>query len=279
MKLLITGATGNVGRATIAQLPLDRVEVYASVRDIQTARKVFPDERIHLLALDFEQGAVLGRAMSFDSILLIRPPQIAKEEVFRNFLSSVSRETRIVFLSVQGADTKSYLPHAKIEKAIVEMGFPHLFLRPSYFMENLLTTLRPELQEHGRIFLPSGSLPFNWISAWDIGTIAAKGLQGIIAEQAVTLTSSEWHGFASVISMINQECGTSFRYESPGLFRFVITLWRQGKPVSFILVMLLLHFLPRLQKPLPVSSDFVRFTGEEPQGLRDFIEEHREAFY
>ncbi|WKK78452.1 NmrA family NAD(P)-binding protein [Marivirga salinae] len=51
----------------------------------------------------------------------------------------------IVFLSVQGAEKQSYIPHHKIEKLIVESQIPYTFIRPAYFMQNFITTLGKDI--------------------------------------------------------------------------------------------------------------------------------------
>lgn len=103
----------------------------------------------------------------FDSLFLMRPPQIGDiPRYFKPVVDRIAKSSirRVVFLSVQGAEDMAYLPHAKIEKLLAESGLSYVFLRPGYFMSNLLTTLRADLVEKGEIFLPAGRLKFNWVS-------------------------------------------------------------------------------------------------------------------
>ena len=159
MKILITGATGNVGGAVLDKLEPQDADVYAGVRDIERAKTQLNCRDSQLCLIDFEKEKY--PQIDFDAVFLIRPPQLAKPDLFRKYLKTLKPTTKIVFLSVQGAERKSYLPYAKIEKVICDLGLKHVFIRPSYFMENLTTTLWDELVENNRIYLPSSDLKFN----------------------------------------------------------------------------------------------------------------------
>jgi len=61
---------------------------------------------------------------------------------------------QVVFLSVQGAEKSKVIPHNRIESLIIEYGMEYIFLRPGYFMQNLTTTLLPDIIKRRQIFLP-----------------------------------------------------------------------------------------------------------------------------
>lgn len=49
-------------------------------------------------------------------------------------------------------------------------------------------------------------------------------------------------------------------------------------PKGMIIVMILLHFLPRFQKEPGISDFFERLTGKPPTDLHTFIERERAKF-
>lgn len=278
MNILVTGATGNVGKAVLEQLHKrpGHANITAAVRDIKRGKeKLGPHQ--NCILFDLEKG--IYPDLGFDTIFLVRPPQIADQALFEKFLRQIDPQTRVVFLSVQGADTRAYLPHAKIEKVIKSLGLPHHFLRPSYFMENILTTLWEELSTNKRIFMPSGNLEFNWIAIEDIAEVGARALLGEVSQTEITLTNTERHGFEAVVELINRHCGTDLIYTSPSLIQFVTYSIRQGQPLSYTLVMLLLHYLPRFSRQQdPVSQDFEDITGRPPTTIDTFIKAHCQRF-
>lgn len=219
MKILITGATGNVGGAVLTKLQHTKHELFAGVRDIEAARA-----RLKLgcqyCVVDFEKE--IYPEQPFDAVFLVRPPRLAKVGLFGKLLESLQPDTKIVFLSVQGADKKAYLPHAKIEKVITELSLPHVFLRPTYFMENLTTTLWPELKKNRRIYLPSGDLKLNWIAVSDVAEVAAIALTRDLKDEALELCTTEPLGFGEVVNLINVHCGTTLSYSSPSLLGYLL---------------------------------------------------------
>lgn len=276
MNLLVTGATGNVGRVVLQRLIDSGFKPYAGVRDTQAA-KARLELDCHYCVFDLEKE--LYPEKLFDAVFLLRPPHLATSKPFKSFLKSLSPVTKVVFLSVQGADKKTYLPHAKIEKLITELGLKHIFLRPSYFMENLTTTLWPELLRNKRIFLPSAGLKFNWIAISDIAEVAAIALTQELQTEALELCTDQQLGFQEIITLINALCGTRLSYESPSLFRFLAYSFKQRQGLSFTLVMLLLHYLPRFSKGNEgIANDLEHVTGKPALSMEAFIRQSCQIF-
>lgn len=272
-KILVTGATGNVGSEVLRQLRARGANAVADLRSVPDCATSAQDT----VVVDFENG--VAPRDDYAAIFLLRPPQLANADMFRNFLSGYSRDTRIVFLSVQGADTKGYLPHAKIEKVIVEMGFPHVFVRPSYFMDNLTTTLWPELQENRRIFLPAGGLKFDWVSVRDVAALSVAALIGETPEGGLCAATGQLFDFGEVIEQINATLGVSLRYEPATLWGYVSYSRTKGTSWGLIMVMLLLHYLPRFAptKKTPPPSALTEILGRAPESIEAFARRQSDA--
>ena len=275
MKILITGATGNVGGAILNKLD-SQADIYAGVRNIEKAKLHLRCRNYKLCVIDFEKEKY--PQIDFDAVFLIRPPQLANPDIFRKYITTLKPTAKVVFLSVQGADTKVYLPHAKIEKIISTLGFKHTFIRPTYFMENLTTTLWYELAENNRIYLPSSDLVFNWITVSDVAEVAMKALEYDLTKDSLEITGSSNLNFYQVVSAINKSCGTNVKYVSPSLIKFVVYNLKRKK-MSYILVMILLHYLPRFSKKNNrTSTDFQDVTGRQPVSIEKFIDDNRSKF-
>ena len=183
----------------------------------------------------------------------------------------------IVFLSVQGVEKSSIIPHHKIEKLIVESKIPYTFLRPAYFMQNFTTTLKNDLVNHKRIFLPAGNAKFTLIDASDIGKVA-----GIVLTQTEShhnksyeLTNNEILTFAEMAEKLSIGLGTKIKYESPNLIKFFLEKRKEKMPTMLILVMMMLHYLPRFQK-IPNITDYVKqITKNEPKTFNQFIDANK----
>lgn len=267
-RFLITGASGTVGSEVVRALDGQGHTV------VRGQRRADPGDPTRAV-VDFDTGA--APEGPFDAIFLMRPPQIADPEPFRRMLDRYDRATRIVFLSVSGAERKSYLPHAKIEKVVDEMGFTHCFIRPGYFMENLLTTLAGELAASGRIVLPAGKLGFDWVSARDVGEMAAHAMSAPKVAPALRVTTGQATGFGPALDIVNRAAGTRFRYAPKSVLGFVRYARRGGMDWPFILVMLMLHSLPRvMREPVP-PGDIENALGRPPETLYDWALRNAEA--
>ena len=272
-QILITGANGNVGQALLRHFsPGPDQRLFTAVRNDRPGT--------HERFFDFTDPATARAALrDIDVLFLLRPPQISDVRRYIAPLLATAEErgvSHVVFLSVQGAENQSIIPHAKIEKLLRESGLHYTFIRPSYFMQNLTTTLRRDIREDDRIFLPAGEAPFLWVDVEDIGRAIAIVLRDHTAhrDRAYTITGSERIAFPRVAELLTQTLGREIRYVSPNLLRFVVDRLRRGQGLSYTLVMLALHYLPRFQSPPEISDDLRRLTGREPRRLADFIREH-----
>ncbi len=246
------------------------------MRDIDRAKQTLGTGHRYCL-LDFERA--IYPEPGFEAVFLMRPPRLADPNQFERFLRQLDPATKIVFLSVMGAESRPYLPHARIERRIIKLGLRHTFIQPGYFMENLTTKLWEEMATRHRIFLSAGSLKLHWVAVKDVAEAAAIALTQNINGQGLTICNSESHGFAEVVDKINTICATDLTYQSPSLPVYVGHSLRRGKPLSFILVMLLLHYLPRFNRhSVTIKSDFKRFAGRTPISLDTFIAQNRPLF-
>ncbi len=273
--ILITGATGNVGQAILQHFkPNAHQKLYLA------SRKASADQ----LYFDFEdiEGTKATLAKT-DTLFLLRPPQISDVKKYFEPLINNAKEAEvkhIIFLSVQGAEDISFIPHAKIEKLIVASGISYTFIRPSYFMQNLSTTLLNDIKEQNRILLPAGNAKFLWVDVMDIGKAIASVLKDVIAHQnkAYTITGNELRNFEEVAHMLSETLGRKINYVSPNLLRFFFAKKKEGMKTPFILVMIMLHYLPRFQKAPRISGDLTELSGDAPIQLKQFMKREKEIW-
>ncbi len=278
-KVLITGATGNVGIEVLSALnKLDhQLEIYAGVRDTEFGNEKLSNFNIKTIKFDFINiKTYLPALKDVDLLFLLRPPQIADVKKYFAPLIEIAMQSsvkHIVFLSVQGVENSKIIPHHKIEKLIEDSKIPFTFLRPAYFMQNFTTTLRNDLVNNQRIYLPAGQAKFTLIDAEDIGYVTAKILtepQSHI-NKSYELTNYETLTFTEMAEKISKGIRKTVKFISPNLFQFFWTKRKQNVPAMLILVMIMLHYFPRFQKA-PKTTDCVKIiTGQEPISFDNFV--------
>jgi len=285
--ILITGATGNIGSEVIRYLYKNDTSnrIIAGVRNIEKAKIVFADyPKLEYVHFDFEDSDTFDGALTdIEKVFLLRPPHISDiDKYFKPLISRIKEKNvnEIVFLSVQGAEKSKVIPHNKIERLISEHGLEYIFLRPSYFMQNLTTTLIGDIKTKREIILPSGSAKFNWIDIVNIGEAGAILLDKFddYKNQAFELTGLENESFATVTSLINKAIENPIRFRNVNPLSFYRIKKRDGLEKGMIVVMLLLHLLPRFQNEPRISDFYEQLTSKKPTDLKTFIEREKRQF-
>lgn len=280
-QILVTGATGNIGIELIRFLLKSKSDnkIVAGVRNIESARNTFKElNGIDFVNFDFEQAGTFDKALkNIDSIFILRPPHISDIEKYFEPLIQKLKEHHVkelVFLSVQGAEKSKVIPHNKIEKLIRNYGLDYVFLRPSYFMQNLTTTLIEDIKTKRQIVLPAGRAKFNWIDIENIAEVAAMVLISFskYKNQAIELTGNENIDFYRVVELINKAIPDPLKYKSVNPIEFYKIKKKDGMIKGMIMVMIMLHFLPRFQKEPIISNNYEKITGKKPTELVEFID-------
>ena len=273
---------GNVGMEVIKSLQhIDpSLDLHARVRDLDADKTKFANFNIKFSVFSFLNLTSYHAALHGVEILfLLRPPQISQVEKYFKPIIQACQATgvkHIVFLSVQGVERSKIIPHHKIEKLIVDSGIQYTFLRPAYFMQNFTTTLRKDLVTNKQIYLPAGHAKFTLIDVRDMGAVAAAILTNLAhhINKAYDLTCNEKMTFQEMAMTLSKTLGTEIQFKSPNLISFFLTK-RKENPAMFILVMIMLHYLPRLQAE-PKTSDWVeKIIHRQPTTFEQFIQDHK----
>lgn len=176
MTILVTGATGRVGRHVVDQLVKRGTDVRVLTRD--PAKADFPAgvevARGDLLDVDALRAAFRGVSTLF---LL---GAVTGDEFTQALISlNVARESgvdRVVYLSVIHADRFVNVPHFAVksgaERMIEQVGFSATILRAAYFIDNE-HMIKDVIRDHGVYPMPIGGKGVAMVDARDIAEVAA----------------------------------------------------------------------------------------------------------
>lgn len=179
MTILVTGATGRVGRHVVQQLTDRGAKVRVLVRDPAKADVPAGVEiaQGELLNLDALRAAFQG----VRTLFLLNA--VAGDEFTQALVTlNIAREQgveRVVYLSVLHADRFVNVPHFAVksgaERMIQQMGFSATILRPAYFIDNELM-IKDVVLNHGVYPMPIGGKGVAMVDARDIAEVAALEL-------------------------------------------------------------------------------------------------------
>jgi uncharacterized protein YbjT (DUF2867 family) len=183
--LVVTGATGNIGRELIRELAARGADVRAIVRDPARAAALPAGragrggrlERVEWIVGDLDAPTTLTRAFAGADKLFLLTPGISTEHTVHAI--SAAREARvrhIVHLSSINvvADPMPAMGrwHHEREKLLRAAGLPVTFLRPGNFMTNALAWAAT-IREAGYVLDPVGPGRVASIDPVDIAAVAA----------------------------------------------------------------------------------------------------------
>lgn len=176
MTILVTGATGRVGRHVVDQLVTRGATVRVLTREPSKAN--FP------AAVEVAQGDLLDidalRAAFTGVRTLFLLNAVTGDEFSQALIAlNIAREMgieRVVYLSVLHADRFANVPHFAVksgaERMLHAMDFSATILRPSYFIDNEMM-IKDAIFDHGVYPMPIGSKGVAMVDARDIAEVAA----------------------------------------------------------------------------------------------------------
>lgn len=221
MTILVTGATGRVGRNVVDQLSERGAVVRVLTRD--PAKVSFPKNvevvKGDLLDIDSLRGAFSG----VNTLFLLNA--VTGDEFTQAIIAlNIAREAginRVVYLSVFEANRAVNVPHFAVkfgaERMLEAMGFSATILRPTYFIENEVM-IKDVIVNYNVYPMPIGSNGVAMVDARDIAEVAAIEL--IRRDQAPDLLPFD------IINLVGPDTLTGAN---------LATIWTEvlGRPVSY----------------------------------------------
>ncbi|MBN2971145.1 NmrA family NAD(P)-binding protein [Roseomonas aeriglobus] len=176
MTILVTGATGRVGRHVVDQLVQRNATVRVLTRDPSKAS--FPASvdvvQGELLDIDAMRSALAGVRTLF-LLNAVTGDEFTQAIVTLNLAREAGID-RIVYLSVFDADRAVNVPHFAVkhgaERMLTQMGFSATILRPTYFIDNE-AMVKDVIVNHGVYPMPIGNKGVAMVDARDIAEVAA----------------------------------------------------------------------------------------------------------
>lgn len=285
-KILITGATGNVGLSTLKLLESRNypdIEVVAAVRDIERARRIEGVENCNFIHFEFDEPASYDQVLEgVTKIVLIRPNQVS--DVSRYIFPFLAKAEKmgvkhIVFVSIVGAERNRIFANHRTENYFKKLSIPSTILRPSLYMQNLSSLHRQDILLHDRLNIPAGQGVVNYIDVRDVAEVIVTVLVNPGHEhQAYEITGPEVLDLYQIARLFSNELGREIKYSRPSTIRFVRQKLLDKKQLLYVVTLSLLYSAARAGKMNYTNEVFRTITGHGPRHLADFIHEYRHCW-
>ncbi|WP_326699252.1 SDR family oxidoreductase [Streptomyces sp. NBC_01754] len=163
MSIVVTGATGALGRLVVEQLlaTVPAGQVVAVVRDKEKATPLAA-RGVELRIADYGRPETLAGAFrAGDRVLLISGSEVGSRTAQHTAVIDAAKTAGVAQLAYTGilggpdADFLLAEEHKATERLILDSGLPYTFLRNGWYTENYTAALAPVL-EHGAVVANAG---------------------------------------------------------------------------------------------------------------------------
>lgn len=273
-KILVLGATGNVGRPLVKALLAKGEAVKAASRSGQ------PVEGAEGVVFDYADPASFGPAFNgVDRAYVMLPAGYvaAKELLLPVVEAAAASGVKIVFQSVFGVEADDSIPYRQVEIAIEKSGVPYVILRPNWFADNFHTYWKAGV-DHGAIAVPAADGKSSFIDVRDIAESAAAALTTDRFDgRAFNLTGPETLGYAEAATILSGVVGKPIAYTPVEDDAFIAILTGAGVPEDYARLLTSIFYPVRQGWTAVVTKDVETLTGKSPRSVETYAADNAAA--
>lgn len=279
--ILITGASGNVGREVVKQALAVGLKIRATFQSPAVAAKA--PAGLEGVIMDYAKPETIRPALrGVEKIFLVGPPERNLPALEANFIKEVraAGPRHIVKLSALGG-RESMFPsgHRDSEENIEASGLPYTFLRPNGFMQNLVNYNAGTIRSQNAFYGCQGNGAVSVVDIRDIAAVAvivlaATGHEG----KSYGLTGGEALTNEQVAEKISRVAGRKINYVDLPAAELKRGILSAGTSEWSADALLDLQRFYREGKASLVTDDFERLTGRKPIAFDRFARDYAFAF-
>jgi uncharacterized protein YbjT (DUF2867 family) len=282
--ILVTGATGNVGRHLVNQLVADGHAVRAFVTDEQEARELL-GPKVELAKGSFTDRASCDAAVrGVAKLYLLAPfhPDLASFEATMIAAAERAGVKHVVKHSVAGAQYEPGIAmgrwHRAGEKLLEKSAMAWTFLRNAGFTSNALYWIG-SIKAGGAVYQPMGDGALAVIDPRDIAAVAARVLTTPGHEgKAYDLTGPEALPMARQVAILGKVIGKELTYVDVPDAAAKDAMLGMGMPPPIVDAMLELTNLIRAGQTSQVTATVEQITGKPPRTFEAWARDNANAF-
>ena len=282
--ILITGASGTVGRELVKRMARPEERIRAMVRDRDRAASIaYPG--VDLVSGDFANIQSLDDALSgVNKAFLLTAPSPDQLEWETNFLEAASRSNlrHIVKLSALGAAPDSparlFRAHAEAEIRLQNSGIPYTILRPNQFMQNFLN-FRDSIIHRGEFYAPMGDGHISIVDVRDVAAVAEAVLCEYGYEDKIfDITGPESLTYADIASRFSLELGKPVAFVDVPPETMADAMLENGLPHWMVEGLLEMFAIWKFNGASEVAGTITHVAKGEPTSFRQFAHDYAPQF-
>ncbi|AKQ44724.1 FMN-dependent NADH-azoreductase [Rufibacter radiotolerans] len=285
--ILVTGATGTIGSATVKALDSLGADVRAGVRSLIKGENLRRLPGVELVELNFSHPESLRVAFTGVSTAFLITPFTEDQVQMAKQLVDAAQEAgvrHVVRLSASGAEAEPGIQlgrwHREAEDYLKGKELNYTLLRPGAFMQNFVHQHAASIKSENAFYMPMGQGRVSYIDARDIGEVAAEillrpeGHDG----KAYTLTGPEALSGEEIAEIFSSVLGREIKYVDVPEEGARNAMQQMQLPNWMIDSLLELYSISRAGYASGVTSDVQEVIGRRPYTFREFVETYHDCF-
>jgi uncharacterized protein YbjT (DUF2867 family) len=280
--VLVTGATGRVGRAVVDLLIDAGVPVRALTHRSEAAAAL--PANVDVVTGDLTVPESLDAGLrGVGAVFLVWTARSATAPAVVERLATYAR--RVVFLSSPHQTPHPFFQqpnplavlHADIERLIAAAGLESTIIRPGMFASNALFWWATAIRAGGVVRWPYGAAETAPVDDRDVAAVAARTLyQDGYAGGGYVLTGPQSLSQAEQVSIIGDVLGRRIKFAelSPDEFRSEM----EGSWPRPVVDMLLTAWGATIGRPAFITATVSDILGSAPRSFRQWVADHATAF-
>ncbi|MGW5231314.1 SDR family oxidoreductase [Streptomyces nodosus] len=278
MSIVVTGATGHLGRHVVEQL-LEKVPAEQITAVVRTPEKAagFAERGVRIAVADYNVPETFdGLFTAGDRVLLISGNEFDKGRTGQHrIVLDAARAAGVAlfaYTSAPGSLTAALADdHRDTEEAILASGVPHVLLRNGWYSENYTEQLAPVL-EHGAVVAAAGEGRVASAARADYAAAAVAVLTGEGHENTTyELGGDTAWGFAEYAAELSRQTGGEIAYNAVSVEDLTGILTGAGLPAPLAAILAGVDASVEKGELAVTTGDLSRLTGRATTPLAESI--------
>lgn len=214
--ILVTGASGTIGRELVRYLLSKKICIRIAARDEKKIPE-FNSSNCPIVQFDYEKEETFERAFEgISGIYLsapIRHPRI--DEFIMPAIEAAKQHgvSHIVTLGSIGLEFDNETPLSIMEKCVQYSGLQYSILRPNLLMQNILILSAEDVKMFRQLRLPAGDARISFVDARDVAESAGKALiDPIYKNKIYNLTGNQALSHSDIAHIFSKVSGKTITY-------------------------------------------------------------------
>ena len=278
-KILVTGATGNIGRNVVELLKEKGADFVAA-----TSGNAI--EGLNSVSMNFADMASLEKAMNgISTVFMVLPSHPEMVKWGENIINAAKKSgvKHIVRSSGSLANINSEILVEKLlattDEYLKESGINYTITAPSFFMHNFINYFTADYKS-GAIYQPAGNEKISWI---DLKDIAAVNVEVLLNPEkylglTLTITGSESLNYKEAINQMNEVLEKETKYISIPNEAAIQGMKDINFPPFVIDLMMSLNESIKQGHAIETTDTVKTIIGREPILFKQFVTDNKEVW-